>query len=242
MAARFTSLASAVWGLLVFAMVIMLWAADIQSCVRKTPAAEGPTPRPPRHDAAAEVRLVTCLTSLWIASGRSADTLDVWMVDDDAINAGSFGDGTFALWTGLHRVPDEELAAIFAHELAHDRLLHARKSAELRDVTDLLGNAIGIFAHRDEATTQTLRRWSGNLIMPKYDRAQELEADEEAVDVLAMAGYSEPAATLCGAFAHLRSVVGEAGGGFFDSHPALTERIQALRTRRPSAAAETACR
>ena len=95
---------------------------------------------------------------------------------------------------------------------------------------------------RDEATTQTVKRWSGSFVVPRYDRAQELEADVNAVYVLAARQYSDPAAVICAAFVHLRSTGGEAGGGFFDSHPALTERIQALRRRFPSAAVEVACR
>ena len=170
------------------------------------------------------------------------DSLDVWVLDEPSINAASLGDGIFVLWTGLVILTDEQVDAVFAHEFAHDRLQHSKKGAELRDVTDFIGQAIGFLGGRDDATTQTLKRWSGSFVVPQYDRRQELEADAMAVTILTVRQYSDPAAVICAAFVRLRSTVGEAGGGFFDAHPALTERIQALRTGFPSPAAETACK
>lgn len=166
----------------------------------------------------------------------------MWLLDDPSVNAASFGEGMFVLWAGLGTLTDEQLDAVFAHEFAHDRLQHSKKSAELRDVTDFIGEAIGAFGGRDETTTQTLKRWSGRFVVPRYDRQQELEADADAVAILTIRRYSDPAAVVCGAFVHLRSMVGEGGGGFFDSYPAFTERIQALRARFPTRATEMACR
>ena len=74
----------------------------------------------------------------------------MWVLDDPSINAASFGRGIFVLWTGLVDLTDEQIDAVLAHEFAHDQLQHSKKRAELRDVTDFVGQAIGVLGGRDD--------------------------------------------------------------------------------------------
>ena len=219
-------------------------AAGFFSCI--STARTGPkgslSPRSPNLENAAEYRLVRRLADVWVDSGGSLDSLSVWVLDDSTINAASVGDGVFVLWRGLDQVADNELDVIYAHEIAHDQLQHARKRADVADVTSFVGDALGTLSGSEERATATLKRWSGAFVVPRYSRQQELEADDRAVSLLAQLGYQEPAATVCLAFGRLRSSVGEAGGGFFEDHPALTERIAAIRLRHLSATAARACR
>jgi Zn-dependent protease with chaperone function len=71
----------------------------------------------------------------------------------------------------------------------------------------------------------------GYTALPKYSRNQEFEADAKAVEILRELGYSEPEKRLGDALQILLDKYGNLGGGFFDSHPATTERIQRLRSK-----------
>jgi Zn-dependent protease with chaperone function len=240
---RSSGLFAVIGSLLSFGLILVLWAANISSCFRATSSVtQGAVPRAPRANDQIESRLTGHLTLLWRVSGGAKDGIDAWVLDDTSINAASLGAGTFILWIGLGALSDEQLDGVIAHELAHDKLQHSRKGAEVRDVTELVGEAIGLLGGSDEDTTRTLKQWSGSLVVPRYDRMQELEADAYAVDILAGRQYPNPAAVLCSAFGRLRSTVGEAGDGFFDSHPALTDRIRALREHFPSPATEASCK
>jgi len=227
-----------------FGLIVVIWAAQIRSCfvpTHRTQTAAGPVPRVPTRDSANDVRLVRRLATDWEQSGRSIDSISVWMLDDADVNAASVGRGTFVLWTGLAMLRDDEIDAVFAHEMAHDWLRHAQKSRELADVANVIGDALSTIAGADEGTEATLKRWSGNFVVPRYSRAQELQADSLGVVLLAEAGHTEAAALFCRTLRTLRSTAGEAGGSFFDSHPGLSERMHRVGSLFPSQAARQAC-
>jgi Zn-dependent protease with chaperone function len=161
------------------------------------------------------------------------DSPSVWFVEDTAINAASMGRGVFVLWTGLASLPDESLDAIFAHEIAHEQLQHSRNMAEVADLTNFLGEILSTVSAADPGTERVLRRWSGKFVIPRYSQKQELEADARAVRLLDGVGYNDPPGVICRTFKMLRKKVGEGGGGFFASHPGLTNRIAAIRTAYP---------
>jgi Zn-dependent protease with chaperone function len=225
------------------AVIVIVWAAQIRSCFSSpTGRSNGPAPRALLSQRPAESRLATHLASAWQATGQPLNSASVWMLDDTSSNAASLGGGAFVLWKGLEHSSDESLDAILAHEIAHDQLRHARNMAGVKDVSDFAGEALGTLAGGDEGTTRTLKQWSGDFIIPHYSQRQELEADSLAVVMLGARGFNEPAAMVCRTFAGLRSIVGEAGGGFFATHPGLSERIATIRRAYPSAATSDSCR
>jgi predicted Zn-dependent protease len=67
--------------------------------------------------------------------------------------------------------------------------------------------------------------------LPKYSRTQEFEADAKAVEILTILGDQCPAHEMSEALQVLIEKYGNTGGGFLDSHPATTERIQRLDGR-----------
>jgi len=234
----------AIIGLFFVVAVIASWATNIAGCFVKPARSVGDRlkPRAPQLGDPVEYRLVQKLAQGWTAGGRSLDGLNVWVVDDPSINAASMGDGIFILWRGLNGLEDDELDAVYAHELAHDQLKHSRRTRDLADVTNVIGEALGAVTGSGDSGTRTLKKWSAQLVLPSYNRQQELEADQNAVTLLRNLSYGEPAVTLCGAFVKLREASGDAGGGFFASHPALTDRLAAIRGASPSEAAARACR
>jgi Zn-dependent protease with chaperone function len=234
----------AIGSLALVAFFVLIWAAQLRSCVASvgTETDSAVSPRSPDLKNDVESRLVWQLAGAWEASGGTLESLSAWIVDDSAINAASVGGGTFVLWRGLEQLTDDDLDAVFAHEIAHDQLQHSRKIADVADVTNFIGEALGTASGSGDQATSTLKRWSGKFVVPRYSRQQELEADERAVSLLGALDYEDPAASMCLAFGRLRMAVGEAGGGFFDDHPALTERIAAIRQRHPSVAVARDCK
>ena len=234
----------AIAALAVIGYFVITSAAGLFSCISSVGTERGNSlrPREPNLRSGVEYRLVRRLANAWVSSGGSIDSLSVWFVDDSTINSASVGGGVFVLWRGLEQLSNEDLDVIYAHEIAHDQLQHARKVSDVADVTNFVGEALGTLSGGEERATATLKRWSGAFVVPRYSREQELQADDRAVSLLASFGYREPAVTVCLAFGRLRDSVGEAGGGFFEDHPALTERMTAIRLRHPSAAVALVCK
>lgn len=245
---RFLKWSRTAWGFFSGAatlfFILLVWAANIGSCFAPRPAGtRSPLiPHSPGSDSEADGRLASRLEDAWSSLARPDESLTIWIIDDPALNAASLGNGVFVLWRGLVKLSDESLDAVLAHELAHDRLGHARRAADLADVTDFIGNVLGVLSGSDEPTTATLKRWSGNLVIPRYSRQQENEADASAVVLLTRLGYPDGAATMCVAFRYLRAEVGEGGGGWLSSHPGVSDRIRAIRDLHPSLAAQRLCR
>jgi Zn-dependent protease with chaperone function len=155
------------------------------------------------------------------------DQVRVSLVDDPALNAGSAGNGEFFVTTGLlSQATDEQLRGVLAHEIAHEDLGHPMKA-------QVLGTGIGLGTALLEQIVPgsgTVAPIAGTLITSHYSRPMELAADRHAVKLLQRAGYSK--ATLINTLSWLMRRNGDSGGGIFATHPATSERIQALRTLR----------
>jgi predicted Zn-dependent protease len=224
------SIVSPLIGLAFLGVVVVVWAAEVATCARVRPsrAPELPSAKPRRLDPKSpqDIELVSPLVRAWGSAQMPASELSVWVVDSDEVQAASLGNGEFILWSGLNTLNKDLQFAVASHEVAHDQLLHGRREAEVRDVTDFIGEVIGFAAEKE--TTKTLKQWSGVLILPRYNKAQELEADREALRIMNASGISQPAGVMCTLFAELRRRYGQSGGGFFSNHPELSERISAL--------------
>jgi len=158
---------------------------------------------------------------------RPLDRVKIGITDDSHINAASGGGGAFYVTTGLlQRATDRQLAGVLAHELAHDDLGHVAKAQVLG-----VGLSIGM-AILDQLLpgSGALAPIAGNLVARAYSRNEEYAADRHGVDILTRAGY--PAATMIDTLTWLMRIDGTDGDGFFATHPATADRIQALRDRR----------
>ncbi|HXV49861.1 MAG TPA: M48 family metallopeptidase [Candidatus Binatia bacterium] len=155
------------------------------------------------------------------------DQVRVSIVDDPQINAGSGGNGEFFVTTGLlNQATDEQLRGVLAHEVAHEDLGHPMKA-------QVLGTGLGLGAALLEQLfpgSGTVAPIAGTLITGHYSKPMELAADRHAVKILQRAGYSK--ATMINTLGWLMRRNGDSGGGIFATHPATSERIQALRTLR----------
>jgi predicted Zn-dependent protease len=154
------------------------------------------------------------------------DEIHLSIVDDDAINAASAGGGRYFVTTGLLKsAGDDHLRGVLAHEIAHEDLGHPVKAQLIG-----AGMSVGVaLLERIFPGSSSFTPIAGTLISNNYTRPLELEADRHAVTLLERAGYSKH--TLIDTLRWLMRRAGNSGGGL-SSHPAISERIQALQSLR----------
>lgn len=155
------------------------------------------------------------------------DQVRVSIVEDRAINAAAGGDGQYYVTTGLlHQASNDQLRGVLAHEIAHEDLGHPAKA-------QVVGVGVGLGAALLEKFipgSAAIAPIAGTLISNSYSRPLELEADRHAVTLLKRAGYSK--ATMIDTLGWLMRRNGDSGGGFLASHPATSDRINALQSVR----------
>ena len=149
------------------------------------------------------------------------------VVDQSEINAGNAGGCQFLVTAGLlQRANDDQLRGVLAHEIAHQDLGHVARAQVLNT-----GLSVGaVLLERFFPGSGAFAPIAGTLIARGYGRTEEYAADRHGVDILRRAGY--PAEIMVGTLRWLRAVSGDAGGGFLSTHPAIEERIAALRKLR----------
>lgn len=130
---------------------------------------------------------------------------------------------------------EDELAGILAHEIAHVALDHARltisqkRNKEVLASLGKLGMNIAGKLSNSDFLTENFDLFSGladnlkDLSMKGYDRRQELDADQEAIQILKRAGYnSRP-------FVQYLERYQKESGGLWSTHPSDKDRIQAVQ-------------
>jgi predicted Zn-dependent protease len=155
---------------------------------------------------------------------RSLKQVRVAVIEDSNINAANAGGGEFYVTTGLlQKANDEQLRGILAHEIAHDDLGHVARAQILG-----VGLNVGVIVLEQIIPgSSVITPALGTLAARAYSRSEELAADRHAVEILERAGYSKDVMIDALAWV-MRSSPGD-GGGFLSTHPATTDRIEALR-------------
>ncbi|HEY3068465.1 MAG TPA: M48 family metallopeptidase [Methylomirabilota bacterium] len=149
----------------------------------------------------------------------------VGIMDDPHINAANAGGGEFYVTTGLlEKANDDQLRAVLAHETAHADLGHVTKLKTLG-----AGLNIGmVILDQIIPGSGALTPLAGQLIANAYTRKEEYEADAHGVTILRRAGY-DGKTLMANTLTWLQQTEGGSGGGFFATHPATGDRIQAVR-------------
>ena len=155
------------------------------------------------------------------------DQVKISIADDPHINAGNAGGGDFLVTTGLlERADDTQLRSIMAHEIAHADLGHVQHQQLLET-----GLGIGIsLLDRLFPGSSALTPIAGQFMQSAYSRNEELEADAHGVTILRRAGYDGKKLVGDTLGWLSRQDGGSGGGGFFSTHPATGDRIQAVRS------------
>lgn len=152
------------------------------------------------------------------------DQVKVGIMDDQQVNAANAGGNQFFVTTGLlHKASDDRLRAVLAHELSHQDLNHVAKA-------QVLAAGLGIGAAILDQIfpgTGAITPLAGQLVTSQYSRSEEYAADAHGVVLLRRAGY--PKEMMIDTLTWLLQVSGPGSGGFFATHPAAADRIDAVR-------------
>ncbi len=157
---------------------------------------------------------------------RLSEVRITFMSESD-INAANGGGCEFYLTLGLlRRASEDQLRGVMAHEIAHQDLGHVAKAQVLGAGLDIGAALLEQLVPGSQAITPLV----GTLIARGYGRSEEYVADRHAVELLVRAGY--PKEIMVDTLSWIRRVSGENGGGFLSTHPAMDDRIAALRRMR----------
>ncbi len=177
--------------------------------------------------------------------GRVAAALPVdpkfFVLDTPLINAYALPNGNVYITRGFlaYLESESELAAVIAHEIAHQSKAHYQRNRELALSTRALSERIAQQAQSDQvrALTDTF----GQAMVLGYSRSQELEADHLSVDYLSAAGFDAQAVRRVLALivelehqAHRDETPEEAQDHeIFATHPDTGKRLAQIDSRRP---------
>lgn len=168
-------------------------------------------------------RIITPLVQAMDRPCRMGD-LRIGLVGQSEINAANAGGCQFYITTGLlQRASDDQLRGVVAHEIAHEDLGHVAKAQVLG-----AGLSAGVaLLEQLLPGSSALTPLAGAFIARSYGRSEEYAADRHAVEILRRAGY--PSEIMIDTLSWMRRASGDRGGGFLSTHPALDDRIAALR-------------
>ncbi|MGH7279726.1 MAG: M48 family metallopeptidase [Candidatus Rokuibacteriota bacterium] len=193
---------------------------------RRPPQSDPRRPSTTTVDAAQAERLQRIMIPLVKAmdNSRPLNKVRVGLIDDPSINAANAGGGEFYVTTGLLRkASDAHLTGVLAHEVAHDDLGHVAKAQALG-----AGLSIGaIILDQILPGSGAITPIAGQLIARGYSRNEEYAADRHGVEILRRAGL--PPEIMLETLTWLTETSGGSSGGFFSTHPATGDRIEALR-------------
>ena len=173
---------------------------------------------------------------------------EVVVFETNIVNAAAAPGGQIMVFSGLYDpeiglVADEdELAAVIGHEVAHVTCRHTTESMTRQLPIQLILMGGAIYAEAKGNDDLALALGAGflvyqGIILPKYSRTDEAEADAVGLMYMAKAGYDPRAAMRLWKRAHERE--GDPGlMGLFSSHPSNKTRFKALEELMPQAMEE----
>jgi predicted Zn-dependent protease len=204
----------------------------------------------PSRDAA-EVRRVKAIADrVFDATGqRETFAFDAELFDSKVVNAFAVPGGKIAVFTGLWNPKDglvsgdDELAAVIAHEAAHVTCRHSTEEMTRQMPAQLLLAAAGLYAEsqKDETWKSVVEGaflvYNG-LVVPKYSRSNEFEADRVSMQYMARAGFDPAASVRLWKRAYEKEGGEQGYMSILSTHPSNKARYEALQSQLPSVLAE----
>ena len=182
-------------------------------------------------DAALNARVKRITDRLIVQAGNMYPPSRSWkwsvaVIDEPTLNAWCMPGGKMAIYTGIIRklnLSDDEIAQVMGHEISHAILGHGRERMS-RAIAMQGGMQIGsILAGRDLSILAPVADVA--LTLPN-SRQNESEADRYGIELAARAGYDPHAAIKL--WEKMSQATGNGPPQFLSTHPAPTNRIQAL--------------
>ena len=162
------------------------------------------------------------------------------LIQSSEVNAWCMPGGKVAVYSGLLPVAntDAYLAVVMGHEIGHAIARHSAERISQQMAVQGVGGAVGVATSGQSSATQgiinQLYGVSGNLLLLKYSRNQESEADRLGLTFMAMAGYDPHQAV-----AFWQRMAAQNKGGsqpeLLSTHPADATRIANIQNLIPEA-------
>jgi Zn-dependent protease with chaperone function len=118
------------------------------------------------------------------------------LLDSPEVNAFCMPGGRIAFFSGILnklKLTDDEVAAVMGHEIAHALREHGRERTAKANATGIGARAVGAIAAGifgiDPRLAGTVTDIGGQLIVLRFSRDEEREADLVGLDLAARAGY-----------------------------------------------------
>jgi predicted Zn-dependent protease len=166
------------------------------------------------------------------------DGSHVAILDSPELNAFASPGGHIYITKGLVELTTSEdmLAAIIAHELAHIKLKHGVKIIDelqfYNEMAAIADRAFG-FSGRESPAVRRLMDFresvttlTDTLLRTGYSYSQEFEADQEALSLLAAAGYNQEALAEVLNMLRDKQFSGSGIMGLYATHPSPVERLR----------------
>ena len=225
-------------------MTLFLGAPNLARAATNNAGAQPEAKSSAADDAAMNQRLVRVGTVVqWAAREKYPDfrkgkKLRFKIVKDDGLNAAAAADGSIQITSGMMKAlanqPDDELAAVLAHEATHVGQRHHRNQLKNSLVGAVLGAVLGRAIGGNKDSAQTGAQAGGALVGATYSRDDEYRADAGSVELITMAGYDGEA--MARALEMLKAKYGSGQAkmpviGWLASQPDTGKRIENARRR-----------
>ena len=176
---------------------------------------------------------------------------EVVYIQTNIVNAMAFPGGKIVVFEGLSDPKkglvkdDDELAAVLAHEVAHVTCRHSTEAMTSQLPIQLILGGLALYAEIKDNKDLAMAAETGflvynGLIVTKYSRTDEAEADKVGMLYMARAGYDPRAAVRV--WKRCVEKEGSTPGvlNIFSTHPSNEDRYLRLEKRLPAALAEYA--
>jgi predicted Zn-dependent protease len=180
---------------------------------------------------AQESRYVTCIANAITTAIPGNNTpWEVKVFESKEVNAFALPGGHIGVYTGLLKVAttQDQLAAVLGHEVSHVLAHHSAERYSEQMAADLGTSVVSIVTGVD---SQLLGGAAG-LVLLRFSRTQESEADLLGLDLMSRAGFDPHAAV-----ALWQNMEKAAGSNkppeLLSTHPSDERRIQQLQERIP---------
>jgi Zn-dependent protease with chaperone function len=155
------------------------------------------------------------------------------LLNSKQVNAFCMPGGRIAFFTGILtslKLTDDEVAAVMGHEIAHALREHGReraaKSTATGVVSRIIGAGVAAYTGIDPRLTDVATNAIGQMVVLKFSRDEEREADLIGLDLAARAGFDPRAGVAL--WQKMGALNKRAPVELLSTHPGGQERIEQI--------------